>query len=168
LSPVERDTAKEFAITVGDMNMARRMVANPPFKNVTATPDFTHTQGDLVVLGVLHKQFHAIARAMLVHQTSCNSASVAENSPLAVFTANLTPHALTNNAEKSFTILFQARPAPHARSVVLKRRLPPEDFVDDTTETMDNLTHRRVRISLEDFSTSTHSMLLPCPPGSVP
>ena len=38
----QRDAAQQFAVAVGNVNMAWRMIADPPFKNITAATDFAH------------------------------------------------------------------------------------------------------------------------------
>jgi hypothetical protein len=39
---VERDTAEQIAFAVGNVNVARWMIAQPPFKDEIASADFPH------------------------------------------------------------------------------------------------------------------------------
>src|SRR5665213_1414745 len=38
----QADTAKQFAVAVGNVNMFWFVVSDPPFKNIAAAPDFSH------------------------------------------------------------------------------------------------------------------------------
>jgi hypothetical protein len=40
---IERNSPQQFAVAVGHMNVTRFVVANPPFKDISATPDFAHS-----------------------------------------------------------------------------------------------------------------------------
>jgi len=40
---IEPNTTENLSVVVGNMNMPRRMIANPPFKNITVATNPTHS-----------------------------------------------------------------------------------------------------------------------------
>jgi hypothetical protein len=41
---IEPDTTEDLSIAIRNVNVARRMIANPPFENISATPNPAHSK----------------------------------------------------------------------------------------------------------------------------